>query len=185
MTAGTLPAASAAYLRYVTSLTLRDGTRIALRPIRPADKHALTLGLARLSPESVAKRFLGPKDHFTAGELRYLTEVDGRDHFALVATRAERPDELVAVARLVRLADAPRDAEAAIVVADSLQGRGLGRELARALADAARARGVDRIHGTFRGDNVAAHRLMATIAARLSSGPPTMGAVELTAELAA
>ena len=35
--------------------------------------------------ESVQRRFLTPKRSFSRAELRYLTEVDGRDHVALVA----------------------------------------------------------------------------------------------------
>ena len=31
------------------------------------------------------RRFLTPKRSFSRAELRYLTEVDGRDHVALVA----------------------------------------------------------------------------------------------------
>ena len=42
-------------------------------------------GLRHLSKESVQRRFLTPKSSFSRSELRYLTEVDGRDHVALVA----------------------------------------------------------------------------------------------------
>ena len=42
-------------------------------------------GLRQLSDESVHRRFLTPKRGFSRTELRYLTEVDGRDHVALVA----------------------------------------------------------------------------------------------------
>jgi RimJ/RimL family protein N-acetyltransferase len=181
---GTLAPRAAAYGADMR-LTLRDGTAIDVRPIRPDDKPLLAVGLHRLSPETVEKRFLAPKTSFTRSELRYLTEVDGHDHVAYVASEAGDPAGLVAVARLVRLAGQPRDAEAAIVVADPFQGRGLGRALALMLADAARERGIDRIHGTFRGDNVPAQKLMAAIAARLLRTPPSAGTVELTAELAA
>src|SRR2546423_10261447 len=60
--------------------------------------------LAHLSEESRRLRFLGAKPRFTGAELRYLTEVDGCDHYALVAQLADDPLAIVAVARFVRLA---------------------------------------------------------------------------------
>lgn len=164
---------------------LDDGTELVIRPIRASDKALLAAGLTRLSEASRQRRFLGPKPRFTAAELRYLTEVDGRDHFAVVAVTSGWDGEIVAVARYVRLASQPLDAEAAIVVCDSLQGKGLGKTLARLLADSARAAGIERIHATMLSDNPPAHALMRVIAARLSAGRHDHGLHEVVAELAA
>jgi len=171
-------------LSYVIA-RIPDGTGVAVRHIRPDDKDLLVDGLARLSPESVYKRFLAPKHRFSSGELRYLTEVDERDHVALVALLPEDPHHLVAVARFVRLEDDPQAAEAAIVVGDDFQGRGLGKLLALRLADEARERGIRRFEATILGENVAARRLMAAIAERLSPGVIAGPAMELSAELPA
>ena len=96
---------------------LPDGAPILIRPIRADDKRMLENGLRQLSPESVQRRFLTPKSSFSRTELRYLTEVDGRDHVALVVeSPAEPVRRLIAVARFVRLADDPDAAEVAIVV---------------------------------------------------------------------
>src|SRR5215217_6859611 len=94
---------------------LEDGTRILFRHIRPDDKGRLAAGLARLSPESQRRRFLMPKPRFSSTELRYLTEIDGFDHVAVVAVLADDPEAIVAVARFVRLREDPDSAEAAIV----------------------------------------------------------------------
>ena len=40
-----------------------------------------------LSDRSQLRRFLAPKPRLTASDLRYLTEIDGHDHFALIAVR--------------------------------------------------------------------------------------------------
>src|SRR5437868_323474 len=125
-----------------SALSLSDGTRIELRQIRADDKAGLTAAYGRLSECSRLRRFLGPKPRLTASDLRYLTEVDGVNHYAVVALRG--PD-IVGVARWVRLVDDPEEAEVAVVVGDALQGKGLGKILARNLADAARARGIRRI----------------------------------------
>src|SRR3954471_14542902 len=104
------------------SVQLADGTRLLIRPIRPADKALLAAGLTRLSETSIQRRFLGPKPRLTAAELRYLTEVDGFDHFAIVAAAPRWHGDLVASARWVRLHEDPEAAEAAVVVCDALQG---------------------------------------------------------------
>ena len=56
--------------------TLRDGTRLVIRPIRPSDKAGLSAGLASLSELSRHRRFLSPKVRFTAAELRYLIQYE-------------------------------------------------------------------------------------------------------------
>ena len=142
---------------------------LVVRPIRPADAPLLEAGLARLSPQTVYRRFLSPKPRFSSSELRYLTEIDGFDHVAVVAVLADDPEAIVGVARFVRLREAPDAAEAAIVVGDPFQGQGLGRELGRRLGDEARERGVTRFTATLLSDNVAAQRLFASISSRLET----------------
>ena len=166
-------------------MQLTDGTEVAIRPIRPADKELLALGLTKLSERSVYQRFLGPKPRLTKGELRYLTEVDGVDHHAIVATLPAWDDAIAASARWVRLASDPLAAEAAVVVADWLQGKGLGKVLAREVADSARAQGIRRIHGSMLSQNPAAMALMNVIAERLTDGGHDQGVHEVVAELAA
>jgi acetyltransferase len=151
-------------------VTLADGHRLLIRPVSPDDKPALAESLRHLSEDSVYKRFLSPKPGFTRAELRYLTEVDGHDHVALVATPENHPDQIRGVGRFVRLREQPDSAEIAVVVADHLQGLGLGRQLGLALADAARERGIRQFTATILGENVAAQRLMTTISARVREG---------------
>ena len=157
---------------------------LLFRHIRPDDKGRLAVGLQRLSPETRHKRFLMPKPRFSSSELRYLTEIDGFDHVAIVAVSATDPEVFYGVARFVRLREEPTTAEAAIVVADPLQGKGLGRELGRRLADEARERGVQRFTASMLGDNEAAHRLFRSISARLTEHTES-GLREIVAELAA
>ncbi len=165
-------------------LGLPDGTRVVVRTITPADKDRLSEGLARLSSDAVHSRFLSAKPRLTGQELRYLTEVDGDSHFALVAMLSDRLDALVAVARYVRLADDPSTAEVAVTVGDELQGRGLGTRLGLLLADHARDSGIERFSASMLTDNVAAHRLFSRISHRMSRD--RFGAVdEVVAELAA
>jgi RimJ/RimL family protein N-acetyltransferase len=168
-----------------TQYTLpKSGARVAFRYIRPDDKDRLAEAFGHLSPESQYKRFLTSKPRLTASDLRYLTELDGFDHVAVLAVLADDPDAIVGVGRFVRLSDLPDTAEVAIVVGDEHQGQGLGRELGRRLADEARARSVRRFTATLLGDNVAAHRLFHAISDRLE-GRVEGGTRVVTAEIAA
>jgi acetyltransferase len=163
---------------------LRDGRSYVVRPIRPEDKPLLADGLAHASAESVHRRFLGPKPHLSAAELRYLTEVDGHDHVAIVAVLADDPGRLIGVGRWVRDEADPTSAEMAIIVADELHGQRLGTELGLILTDAAVRRGVRRFTATMLADNRPAQALFARISAHLETrldGPYN----EIVAELPA
>jgi RimJ/RimL family protein N-acetyltransferase len=169
----------------VHELALSDGRRVWLRPIRPDDKGRLAAGLEALSPLSRYRRFLSPKPRLSSAELRYLTEVDGRDHVALVALAANAPECLVAVGRFVRLPEAPDTAEFAIVVADDWQARGLGRALAERLAAEALRRDVRRFRALTLEDNVPVQRLIARLARHLEDDRRSGGVRETVADLAA
>jgi GNAT superfamily N-acetyltransferase len=162
--------------------SLTDGTEVLIREIRASDKGLLAAAHSRLSDETRLRRFLSAKPRLTESDLRYLTEVDGVNHYAVVALIG---GHIVAVARWVRLVDNPAEAEAAVVVGDSFQGRGLGKILAAELADAARARGIRRIQASIMSDNPPAHALMRVIGERLTDGGHDHGVHALVAELAA
>ena len=163
---------------------LPDGTQVVVRPIRPDDKLRLGKAFAALSPETARRRFLAPKSRLTTAELRYLTEIDGTDHVAVMAVMAHRPEIVVGVGRFVRLPEDPETADVAIVIGDPWQHQGLGTHLGTILADLARERGVRRFSATLLSDNVAAHSLFARISARLRYRH-SHGVEELVAELAA
>jgi RimJ/RimL family protein N-acetyltransferase len=148
--------------------TLNDGRQVAIRPIGPDDHERLRASHARLSPESRYRRFLATKPELTSADARYLVEIDGSDHLALVATLPDEPGEpIVAVARYIRLPDDPGAAEYAVVVGDDYQRQGLASELMARLAHAAAARGVKRFRATMLADNLAIHR----VTSKLAAGP--------------
>lgn len=151
---------------YCESATLADGTPVSLRPIRPADAPLLQAGLLELSERTRYLRFHAPRKEFSPEELRYLTDVDGEKHFALAAFTVRTP-RMVAVARFVRSSAAAAAAEIALVVADALQGKGLGQLLLSRLREAALERDVTRFTGTMLEENRPMRDLLRKLGGRI------------------
>lgn len=173
----------------VEDITLDDGTVLRIRPLRAEDKQKIVDGLERMSPESRYLRFFTAKPRLSDAELRYLTEVDGHDHYALGVGRL-LPDgsegEGVAVARFVRLPDEPDVAEPAIAVVDELHGKGIGRKLMEKLVAAAAARGIKRFRTEFLAVNDAMRDLVAKLspdARFVASGPVVVAEFPIGADL--
>jgi nucleotide-binding universal stress UspA family protein len=139
---------------------LRDGARVVVRPIEPADRDRLRDGFERMSPESRYRRFFSPVPRLSERHLDYLTNVDHHDHEALVAFDADS-GEGVGVARYVRTG--PDEAEPAMAVVDDWQGRGIGSRLLGDLAERAREEGIAR----FRAPVLAANAEALTVLRRL------------------
>jgi GNAT superfamily N-acetyltransferase len=123
----------------VDEVRLRDGTRLQVRPIRPADGPALVALHARLSADTIYRRYFGARPHLSPADVDRFTRVAEDWRLALVAV--SEGGELVAVARYEGRPDTTT-AELAVVVDDALQHRGVGRVLAERLVDVARVRGV-------------------------------------------
>lgn len=131
-------------------VSLRDGTRLHLRPIHPDDGPRL-LGLYdKLSNLSLYHRFfvVPQKD---ASKADYLSHVDYDNQFALVA---ELSGDVVAVARYHRDPARPDHAEVAFTVADALQGKGIGSLLFQRLAGIAREHRIAVFDAEVLKDNV-------------------------------
>lgn len=133
-------------------------TGVEVKAIRPDDQAALRRWFATVSPESRYARFLGFVSELSAKQWRYLTEVDGHDHVALVAWRG---GEVAGVGRWIRFEDDPGLAEIAFLVGDDVQRTGIGTLLCARLVDAARAHGVERFRGYVLPHNRGIRRLLA------------------------
>lgn len=131
---------------------LRDRSRAIVRPIRPADKAALSDAFERLSDESRYRRFLSPLPELRPMDLVYLTEVDHHDHEALAALDA-RTGDVVGIARYVRSREDPQAAEFAVTIVDDWQRRGLGAELLKRLTERAREEGLRRFTASVLAEN--------------------------------
>lgn len=119
---------------------LDDGTWIHIRQMQPSDGALLVRGFERLSPESRYRRFLTPIASLTGSMVRYLTDVDHRDHEAIVAL--EDNGEGIGVGRYIRSRERRHAAEVALTVTDDWHRRGVGTLLLRVLSARAREDGI-------------------------------------------
>jgi GNAT superfamily N-acetyltransferase len=140
-------------------IELPAGARVAVRPVRSSDKEIIADGFSRMGERSRYQRFMTVRDALSAGELRYLTEVDHHDHEALLAFDAESGEGL-GVARFVRNPADPTAAEAAVAVVDAWQRRGLGTALTALLANRARQEGVERFTALLLATNEGMMRML-------------------------
>ncbi len=130
------------------NVRLRDGSLVLVRPVRPNDKPLFVAGFERLSEESRYSRFMAPKKALSVHELEFFTELEDARHAAIGALDPYTGEGL-AVARYACLEDDAEAAEAAIVVIDAWQGRGLGAVLLRRLMWHAQDRGIERFHASL------------------------------------
>jgi RimJ/RimL family protein N-acetyltransferase len=125
-------------------VTLRDGARLRLRPIRPEDQDRLIAFHERLSRYTAYQRFFAAMRRLPPDWARWLANVDYERRLALIAEHGPPgAAELVGVARY-EPTDRPDTAEIAFVILDGWQDRGLGTLLLDALLAAAAARGITR-----------------------------------------
>lgn len=113
------------------TLLLPDGAELAVRPATPSDLDEVTAMHDRCSPESLYRRYLAGTRGPSAAQLARLLEP--RRGGTLVAVDAQA--RIVAVANLVGEGEI---AEAAVLVQDSWQRRGVGTALLRRLVALAR-----------------------------------------------
>jgi acetate---CoA ligase (ADP-forming) len=139
-------------------VVLRDGTTLRLRAPRAADSEDVTAFLGRLSPRSRYLRFHGGgSDLGRVAET--VVEPDWEERGALVGTLLDEGEErVVALGTYVRLRDR-RAAESSFVVADELQGRGIGTRLLEALAEHAGVNGIESFLAEVLPDNASMLRV--------------------------
>ena len=145
--------------QYVAPCTLKDGTSITLRPIRPEDEPLLVKFHERLSERTVYFRYFGALKLSQRVAHERLTRICFQDYdreLALVADRKD-PDtdehRIMGVGRLTKT-HGSSEAEFAVLVSDECQGKGLGTELLRRLLEVAREEKLSRVTGYILPENV-------------------------------
>ncbi|QDT89959.1 bifunctional acetate--CoA ligase family protein/GNAT family N-acetyltransferase [Gimesia algae] len=130
---------------FTKTITLKDGTRVRLRPIQPEDEDKWHELLRGCSPESIRARFRFTFQSTTHDMATRFCFIDYDREIAIVAERVEDPSgQLIGVGRMVADAD-HREAEYAVLVGDHWQGLGLGSMLTDYCLEVCRTWGVKRM----------------------------------------
>jgi RimJ/RimL family protein N-acetyltransferase len=148
---------------YREQVPLMNSTQIKLRLIRPDDKKHMIKAFENLSSASRYKRFFGAKKVLSESELRYFTEIDQYNHFALGAFELDDSNKEIGVegvARFIRLPSDSECAEVGITVIDSAQGKGIGRHMLYRLFGAAIERDIKRLRFECLAENQDMQRLV-------------------------
>jgi acetyltransferase len=160
-------------IQYVWEWRLKDGTPVTIRPIRPEDEPLMVQFHTTLSERSVYLRYFCSLSLSTRVEHERLVRICFGSYdrgFALVADR-KNPEtgqhEVLGVGRFSAINRA--DAEAAVLVSDRWQGRGLGTELLASVARAAREEKFQRLLGEILRDNLATQAVFKKVGFRLRS----------------
>jgi len=145
---------SAAYPAHrEATVVLRDGSTLAVRPIRPDDEADLARFFTDLSIESRVFRFFAAIAHADA-LAKKLVDVDYTSRYGLVVIGGASR-QIVGHAMYVETE--PGKAELALAVADGYQSRGLGTILLGQLAEAAAGSGIDVLEAIVKPEN---HRML-------------------------
>jgi len=135
--------------RWASDVVLGNGETVHVRPIRAEDAPALAAFHRRQSPESIYRRFFTPKPELSEQSLEHFTNVDFVDRVALVV---ERRGEFIAWASYERWPGRD-DADAAFMVDDAHQGKGIATLLLEHLAAIAQTNGIRRFTAEVLADN--------------------------------
>jgi RimJ/RimL family protein N-acetyltransferase len=161
---------------YERELVLPDHRIVHFRPVVPGDAVLLAEEVAAADSETLYQRFFNPSIRLDKNRLQFLTEVDYRRRFALVAFVDAEP---VAIARFE---PAGGDvAEVAVVVKTGWRRLGIATEMLDILEEAALERGIRHFAAMYLPSNHAIERVLA----KRGFGPASVdsGVAQVTKDL--
>ena len=152
----TLPSVPSGLLyadHYEFFVKLPEVGRLKIRPIQESDAPLLEALFDTLTPHSVYLRFFTYFRQLPPAMLERFTRIDYSREIALVAISREAGEErMVGDARVVET-NLPGTAEFSVLVADALQGKGIGACLLQNCLSIAQKRGYERIYGIVLAEN--------------------------------
>jgi acetyltransferase len=149
------------------TVTLRDGTALRVRPIRPEDEQLYARFFASVTKNDLRLRFFSPMNDLGHSFVARFTHIDYARAMAFIAI--DPPSgEMLGVVRLY-VNSTYDTGEYAILVRSDLKGRGLGWMLMQTIIDYARSEGLQTIGGQVLSENTT----MVTMCRELGFGVKT------------
>lgn len=119
-----------------------SGQEITIRPAKAVDERRIQEHFYSLDKEDIISRFFHEKDRFISDEIESVSQVDYIKNLTIIATVGEYGFSKVVGIGEYQLDEATNIAEVAFSVSKSFQGMGLGKQLIKKLAEAARESGI-------------------------------------------
>jgi acetyltransferase len=138
-------------IEWEKQVTLRDGTVILVRPIRPEDEHLYQRFFDGVTDADVRLRFFSPVKTLTHSFIARFTQIDYARAMAFIALEQTTGD-MLGVVRLHAKATY-ESGEYAILVRSDLKGRGLGWLLMETIIEYAGAEGLRTLEGQVLSEN--------------------------------
>jgi acetyltransferase len=132
-------------------VSLRDGTAVLLRPVRPEDEPLYGPFFAAVTDEDLRMRFFAPVRNFSHAFIARFTQIDYARAMAFMAIE-ESSGNMLGVVRLHSDANY-QTGEYAILLRSDLKGRGLGWVLMQLIIEYARSEGIGMIEGQVLREN--------------------------------
>ena len=164
--------------QYSSQVTLKDGTTLMIRPIRPEDEPRLVQFHAALSEESVFKRYFAPlplEIRTRHERLTRLCFIDYDRQLALIAQRTTL--EIIGVGRLIK-SPSRNEAEVAAIVTDEFQRKGVGHSLMSGLIRFARDEKLSTLRATTLIENIGMQNLLESHGFTFSAAEDDPGILE-------
>jgi acetyltransferase len=133
------------------NLTLADGMKVFVRPVRPEDEPLYPPFLGQVTQQDLRLRFFAPVKDFNHGFIARLTQIDYARAMAFIALEVET-GKMLGVVR-VHADSNYESGEYAILVRSDLKGRGLGWLLMQLMIEYARTEGLRTISGQVLQEN--------------------------------
>jgi len=129
------------------AITLRDGTPVTIRVMRPDDRERIITAFNKLEPGTIYTRFFSYRKEIPASTFERIAAIDFVHLAGLVATIGEGAEEaIIGGATYVGIPspDGVKTAEVAFTIEEDYQGQGLASKLMVALTGLARRHGIVR-----------------------------------------
>ncbi len=158
--------------QHVSQFTMKDGTEVTLRPIRPEDEPLMAKFHETLTDRSVYMRYFSSLSLSSRVAHERLVRICFVDYDRVMALVVDHKDKItgqhriLGVGRLVKLHTKP-EGEVAILVSDQCQKQGLGTELLRRTVQIARDEKLGSLFAEMLRDNVAVQSIFKKVGFRL------------------
>ncbi len=161
--------------RYVSPWTMKDGTQVTIRPIRPEDEPLIAKFHETLSDRSVYLRYFCSLSLSRRVAHERLLRICFGDYDREMALVAEHTDpgtgerRILGVGRMNKLHN-KNEAEVAALVSDNYQKLGLGHELLRRVVQIARDEKLSQVSAEMLPDNIAMKAVFRRLGFRIRAG---------------